>query len=193
MRKMLCALLGGICIIAALSGCDPLTVHKVSTTIFDGVPSLPAADQYCQEYYQNRVNEEKGDAAKKLSSTALAGAGSIHPPYQEKRCDKCHDKSQDSGLLKPREQLCFICHPDILNHGGFYQHGPAATGSCLECHDPHSSVNKSLLKFEKAKLCAACHKETRLAASMHDKVTASGLLCTDCHDPHAGAAPYFLR
>ena len=191
MQKKLGVLLGIICISGALWGCDPLTVHKVTSTVFDGVPSLPPAEQYCQDYHEKKLLEEKENASKKKTESEVADIGSSHPPYKEKRCEGCHDKAEESGLIKRRDELCFVCHPKIIDN--LYAHGPAAVGACLECHEPHSSSNKSLLKVEKAKLCAVCHKEPRLAQSMHDKVTASGLLCTDCHDPHAGAAKYFLR
>lgn len=173
-----------------MCGCDPLTVHKVTSTIFDGVPSMPSAEQYCQDYHEKKLAESR-DSANKKSASETAANGSIHPPYKEKRCDKCHDKSKDSGLIKPRDEICFVCHPKILNKPML--HGPAAVGGCLECHDPHSTGFPSLLKVEKGKLCATCHQEPRQAAGMHDKVTSSGMVCTDCHNPHAGDAKYFLR
>lgn len=184
-------LLGVICITGALWGCDPLTRHKVASTIFDGVPSMPPADQYCQDYHQTKLLEEKQSLTKKKTSAELAETGSSHPPYKEKRCDKCHDKSKDSGLIKPRDEICFVCHPKIIDN--YFMHGPAAVGSCLECHEPHSSNNKALLKVDKAKVCAVCHKEARLATAMHDKLAAAGLVCSDCHNPHAGPAKFFLR
>lgn len=189
MQKRLGIYLTVGCALCVLWGCDPLTVHKVASTIFDGVPSMPPADQYCREFKETQAAEEKN--ASKLAQAAKEQAGSSHPPYKEKRCDKCHDKSKESGLIKPKEELCFVCHPKIVKN--LYQHGPAAVGSCLECHDPHSSANPSLLKNEKEKVCGVCHKERRLAQGMHEKVTASGMLCMDCHDPHAGTTKFFLR
>lgn len=178
---MLCALCG-------LSGCDPLTVHKVTSTIFDGVPSLPPAEQYCKEFQEKKAVEEKSASNDKIQK---ADAGSSHLPYKEKRCNGCHDKGKDSGLIKPKQELCFVCHPAITaNH---FAHGPAAVGSCLECHEPHSANYPALLKVEKGKVCLGCHKEKRLADGMHDKVTANGMFCTDCHDPHAGTSAFFLR
>ncbi|HBG06623.1 MAG: cytochrome C [Geobacteraceae bacterium GWC2_58_44] len=191
MQMRLRLLLGVMCIAVALWGCDPLTRHKVTSTIFDGVPSLPPADQYCQDYHERALLEEKQLASKKKTTAEIVESGSSHPPYKEKRCDKCHDKSKESGLIKPRDELCFVCHPKIIDN--YYIHGPASVGSCLECHEPHSSGQKSLLKAERGKLCIVCHKEARIATSMHDKVTSSGLFCMDCHNPHAGAVKYFLR
>ncbi|WP_460595048.1 cytochrome c3 family protein [Geomonas sp. Red276] len=192
MRKTLVAMFGMLVASAALWGCDPVTVHKVTSTIFDGVPAMPPAEQYCEDYHLRKLQEEKEAALKKNSASAAGeGEGSAHPPYKQKKCDNCHDKSKDSGLKRPKDQLCFMCHPKILK--GHFLHGPAAVGACLECHDPHSSPNKSLMKLERAKLCVQCHREPRQAKAMHDKVTATGLFCMDCHDPHSGQAKYFLK
>ena len=179
-----------VCAISVICGCDPLTAHKITTTIFDGVPSMPPAEQYCQEYHEMKLAEER-DAAQKQKMAELSASASTHPPFASKRCEGCHDKSKESGLILPKQQLCFACHPDITK--GAYVHGPAATGSCLECHEPHSSRFTSLLKAEKSMICGTCHKETRLAESMHNNVAAKGMYCTDCHDPHAGNFKYFLK
>jgi predicted CXXCH cytochrome family protein len=190
MLKALGIYFGIICALSLLNGCDPLTVHKVTSTIFDGVPSMPPAEQYCQDYHERKLVEDM-EAAKKKQTAAKSAAGSSHPPYDEKRCSDCHDQTKDLGLIKPKDELCFVCHPDIINK--YFVHGPAAVGGCLECHEPHSTAFPALLKVDKKEVCALCHKEQRLARGMHDKVAAQGLLCTDCHDPHAGAAKYFLR
>jgi len=179
-----------VCTACMVSGCDPLTVHKVTSTIFDGVPDLPPADQYCQDFYQNKLKEDQ-EAATKMSAANSRQQSSIHPPYAEKRCEGCHDKSTASGLIKPRNEICFVCHPTIIK--STFVHGPASVGSCMECHDPHSSPYPSLLKTDKALICATCHREKRAALALHTRVAARGLLCTDCHNPHAGTIQYFLR
>jgi predicted CXXCH cytochrome family protein len=187
MRKLIAKILV-FCCAGLLAGCDAVTLHKVASTIFDGVPSLPPAEQYCQDFHEEKLAE--AEMAASTSETAAVQA-SKHAPYAEKRCDDCHDKSQTSGLVRPKEKLCFMCHPDIL--AGANVHGPAAVGDCLACHEPHSSSQPSLLKLEKAQLCSYCHKERRVADAMHQRLTAKGMLCMDCHDPHAGNGSYFLK
>jgi predicted CXXCH cytochrome family protein len=179
-----------VCTVGVLCGCDPLTVHKVTSTIFDGVPTMPPPEQFCRDYHEKKLQEERDELMSKGESAAKAIA-SDHPPYAEKKCDSCHDKAKESGLIVPKDQLCFVCHPNIIKKA--MVHGPASVGGCLECHDPHTSQFPSLLKVEKRTLCASCHKEKRMAEGMHNKVTAKGMLCTDCHDPHSGDAQYFLR
>jgi predicted CXXCH cytochrome family protein len=173
-----------------LCGCDPLTVHKVTTTIFDGVPTMPPADQYCQDYHQQALQDELLAAQKKSAANQKAGA-SQHPPFAEKRCSNCHDKNTESGFVTPADQLCGHCHKGFPR--GEYLHGPAAVGACLKCHVPHTSDNPTLLVKSKKELCVVCHKEERVASAMHKKVIDNGMFCTDCHDPHGGGNRYFLR
>jgi predicted CXXCH cytochrome family protein len=186
-RCLICVV---ICTAGVICGCDPIVSHKITSTIFDGVPSLPPAEQYCQEYHERKKAEEL-DASKIKQTSEIKENGSIHPPYEEKNCDGCHDKTKENGLIRPKQELCFVCHPDIVK--GEFAHGPAAVGGCLECHEPHSSNFPSLLKTDKAKVCVTCHSEARLAEKMHQNIMSKGVGCVDCHDPHAGPVKYFLR
>ncbi|WP_328754550.1 cytochrome c3 family protein [Geomesophilobacter sediminis] len=177
-------------VLLVLAGCDPLTVHKVTTTIFDGVPSMPPAEQYCKDYHERALKEE-ADAALKARLAQRKTAASSHPPYAQKRCSNCHDKNTESGFVTPADELCAHCHKNFPQ--GEYLHGPAAVGACLKCHVPHTSDNPSLIVKPKSEICGICHVESRLADSMHKKVISNGMYCTDCHDPHGGSNRYFLK
>lgn len=170
-------------------GCDPINRHKVLTTIFDGVPSLPPPEQICEEYAAQKIAALNAPAAK--SESAQEQKVSQHLPYVEKRCDDCHDKNAENGLIRPKDQLCFVCHTDFIK--GAYVHGPVAVGQCLACHVPHDSPYGPLLKVDKKELCVTCHREKRLAAALHQKATDNNLVCTDCHNPHYGNLHYFLK
>jgi predicted CXXCH cytochrome family protein len=184
------ALLGIAGVTVILGGCDPATTHKITSTIFDGVPSMPSAEQYCREYHE-RATKEELEAAEKKKLAALKAGESEHPPYKEKKCSNCHNKDTESGFVAPRDELCLTCHKGFLK--GAFMHGPAAVGSCLSCHDPHYSKYPSLLKKPKGEVCFVCHQEKRLAGKMHSLVTDRGLVCTDCHNPHAGNVRFFLE
>jgi predicted CXXCH cytochrome family protein len=167
----------------ALWGCNPVTRHKVLTTIFEGVPSLPPAEQLCAEYADKKVQDLRDElAGKKVDpkGSALKSA-SVHRPYDEKKCDDCHDKSKEDGLVRPKKQLCAMCHPKYIQ--GLWVHGPTAVGDCLACHLPHNSSYVKLLKHDVATICSACHREDRLAEQMHDRG----------HDPHSGNSSFFLK
>lgn len=184
------------CLAFFLSGCDPVSRHKVLTTIFEGVPSPPPAEDLCAEYAEKQVAALRDELAGKKTAakekeTSSVKVVSIHLPYEEKQCDDCHDKSKEGGLVRPKKELCGMCHTDLIK--GAHVHGPTAVGECLACHLPHTSAFSSLLKFDVSELCTACHREKRLAEEMHVKVGAKQLECVDCHDPHSGNSPYFLK
>ncbi len=174
---------------SGLSGCEPITRHKVISTIFDGVPTLPPPEQICTDYSEKMVAAFREELYQKSEPASVKG--SQHPPYVEKKCDDCHDKTKENGLVGPKNEFCFICHKDFVK--GTYVHGPVAVGDCLTCHEPHNSNFPSLLKSGRATICDVCHKEKRLANGMHGKVRDKGMGCLDCHDPHATNAPFFLK
>lgn len=181
-----------------LCGCDPVARHKVLVSLLDGYPTLPPVERLCREH-EERVLEA---CLKKEPVPVAAGSQvaqrSAHKPFMEKRCNDCHradkggDTSSEEGLLvKPREELCFMCHKGLLE--GKFHHGPAAVGDCLACHLPHDSANPALLVLSKETLCAKCHTEKRQAARMHGQFVEKNLPCVNCHDPHSGQSPYFLK
>ena len=179
-------------LVCLLCGCNPVTRHEVLSTIFDGVPSLPPPEEFCQDYANQAVARLRAEMEGKGKASETAAQGSAHKPYVEKHCDRCHDKTSDSGFVsKTKNELCFVCHTGFLK--GAYVHGPAAVGECLACHDPHSSTNRSLLKVSEADICATCHREARQAASLHRQVVTRGMICINCHDPHSGNVRFFLK
>lgn len=177
----------------AVTACSPVTRHKVLSTIFEGVPSLPAPEQLCAEYADKQVAALRDELAgrKPVGKDAALKDVSVHRPYDEKKCDDCHDKSKEGGLVRPKRDLCLMCHVGFIK--GKFVHGPTAVGDCLACHQPHNSIYPKLLKYELGRLCVTCHKEERLAAQMHNQVSARKMECADCHDPHSGGSPYFLK
>ncbi|QEM66774.1 cytochrome C [Geobacter sp. FeAm09] len=173
-------------------GCSPLTRYKLTSTLFDGVPSMPPAEQYCADYAAQVVAKTRAEAEGKSSAAGDAGKASSHNPYDEKKCDNCHDKTTESGLVvKSKNELCFVCHTGFVK--GSFVHGPVAVGDCLVCHEPHNSPNPALLKVRPSEVCAACHHEKRQAASLHEKAASHGLICINCHDPHFGNVLFFLK
>jgi predicted CXXCH cytochrome family protein len=173
----------------ALSGCDPVIRHKTLTTVFDGVPSMPPADQYCRDYHLQQTALEKKQQETALAASGKPQGGSTHEPYGEKRCDDCHDKAK-GGLKMPARELCLSCHTDF--NRGVFVHGPSAVGDCLACHLPHSSSQPTLLIAPRQQVCFICHTEPRQAAAMHDRFLKTGASCADCHSPHDSDLRYFL-
>lgn len=177
-------------VVLILTGCDPVSRYKITSTIFDGVPALPPPEQLCEEYAEKQVAKTKADLLHQ--ETKKTAAGSAHLPYQDKKCDDCHDKTKEGGLIQPKNQLCYICH-DNFAKGAAYLHGPVAAADCLSCHESHTSNFPKLLKAAPEKVCETCHREKRAAVAMHDKFASQQLLCADCHDPHFGNTQFFLK
>lgn len=182
-----------VALICLATGCDPINRHMVLSTVFDGVPTLPPPEQICTEYADKKMAEVRDELSgiKKAAEAGVVEEESVHLPYEEKKCDNCHDKSKDSGLVRPLNELCLMCHKGFFK--GPYQHGPAAVGDCIACHVPHNSPDGPLLKTDRKVICATCHREPRAALSLHDKVAERKLACVDCHNPHYGNSPYFLK
>ena len=130
-------------------------------------------------------------SGKKLTDGQKKSQTSEHPPYAEKRCDDCHNKTTESGFVTSKEDLCYVCHTDFIR--GPYVHGPVAVKNCLFCHDPHNAPYPTLLKKDPSETCGLCHFEKRRAAAMHAKVALQKIGCVDCHNPHYGNVPYFLK
>lgn len=174
------------------AGCDPANRHKTLSLIFDGVPAMPPAQEYCREYYAGLESPERQSVVDDTAPERQMDLSSKHEPYDEKRCDDCHDKNKPGGLIvADARQLCVLCHEGFRQ--GDNVHGPVAIGDCLACHLPHSSPNPSLLKVKSAELCASCHQERRLAQKMHNRVRQNRMICSDCHDPHFSDSRYLLR
>lgn len=188
---------GWFCLVLVLLqgvfGCDSVARHKVLTTVFDGVPTLPVAEELCADYYQQRLAAEAAGRALTAEGGLADTLRSTHKPYVEKKCNDCHsnDKNVNDGLIVPKRELCGVCHKSFAH--GANVHGPVAVGDCLACHLPHNSSNPSLLVEAPDQLCALCHQEKRLAGAMHERFLGKAISCGECHDPHAGDARYFLK
>ena len=46
------------------------------------------------------------------------------------------------NLAMPKEQICFACHE---KSAALKQHVPLVNGTCVDCHDSHSSNQRMLL------------------------------------------------
>lgn len=63
-------------------------------------------------------------------------------------CTICH-LAQTQGdmttltLLMPKPKICFACHEETAS---VREHRPVAKGLCLDCHDAHSSNQRTLLR-----------------------------------------------
>ena len=118
--------------------------------------------------------------------------GSVHETSRLS-CADCHNpmaRFSASGLLAKTgaSETCFTCHQQQRTEFRKRSHMPLLEGkmSCSDCHNPHGSVTRPLLKADSVnQLCYACHSEKRGPFIWeHAPVRKS---CSECHLPHGSS------
>ncbi len=147
--------------------------------------------------------------------------GSVHAANKV-GCADCHNPMQKTsavGLLARQNitETCYQCHQQQRAEFRKRSHMPVPEGkmSCADCHNPHGSTTKPLLKADSVnETCYTCHAEKRGPflwehapvresclnchqphGSNHDKllVTARPMQCAQCHNPPIGHPGQFYR
>ncbi|WP_201327135.1 cytochrome c3 family protein [Thermotomaculum hydrothermale] len=173
------------------SGCA--ANRQLAAVFFDGVPEYQTTSESNKVSGSNK--NEKGSPEERRNVAAInrkknANATvSIHKPFGERKCEKCHDRNKKSFLVVPKNELCFQCHKKERFFQKFV-HGPVAPGTCLSCHYPHKSPNPYLLRYTDEKLCFQCHEPDEIRKIKDHKNRAG---CLKCHDPHTQNNKFFLK
>jgi len=148
-----------------------------------------------------------------------------HSPSVNFACVACHtgeagennlDEDRRSRYIQPDPiaSRCFMCHErlkEIVSHNNS-DHGPAKSGRCNKCHNPHSSDNLFFLRKPIWELCTTCHSEKiterHVITSFVFRRNKNGhptrkrpdpsrpgreLVCSSCHNPHGSKGPFLLR
>jgi DmsE family decaheme c-type cytochrome len=115
--------------------------------------------------------------------------GSIHQ-NRGLSCTDCHNpmaRLSPEGVLAKSSinEVCSTCHQDIRAKFNRRSHMPLPEGqmACTDCHNPHGSITKPLLKTDTVnETCYTCHAEKRGPFLFeHAPVRAN---CLNCHDVH---------
>jgi predicted CXXCH cytochrome family protein len=127
-------------------------------------------------------------------------AVSVHDALK-KGCIQCHGALDASkkphivtgtiakGLTMPINELCQSCHDKKL-FSKAVQHKPVR--KCTNCHLPHASKQKKLLKTATPDLCHSCHDKEDFQGDVQHKPVGKGA-CLDCHDPHTSELKGLLK
>lgn len=166
--------------------------RETTKFFFDGV------EETTESKYQNPENLFRPDLVQDTSDTnnhVQVGQSpvtvSVHPAYQSKLCEKCHDVNHSYRLINRQPEICYTCHKsfeeiyDVL-------HGPVAAGFCTTCHQPHQSENIKLLVLPVREVCQYCHQPGDVKKNQaHQK--ASNDNCMSCHNAHGGKTSNLLK
>ena len=105
-------------------------------------------------------------------------------------CSDCHDPMANfssNGLLIGNgiNETCFNCHQEQRSQFRRRSHMPLLEGkiNCTDCHNPHGSVTKALLKTDTVnQTCYQCHAEKRGPFLFEHAPVQEN--CLNCHTPH---------
>ena len=115
--------------------------------------------------------------------------GSIHQRNQVS-CSDCHNpmaRFSAEGLEAKQSinETCATCHKDIRQQFNRRSHMPLPEGqmACVDCHNPHGTINASLLKTDTVnETCYQCHAEKRGPFLFEHAPVREN--CLNCHTPH---------
>jgi DmsE family decaheme c-type cytochrome len=100
-------------------------------------------------------------------------------------CHKLHQGPQQKVSQDQMAEMCYRCHPEVRAENALLSHHPLREKkmACVDCHNPHGSVQDKLLKGNTPKeTCTRCHMEKQGPFVFeHADVTEN---CTNCHTPH---------
>ncbi len=123
----------------------------------------------------------------------LLRAAHLHAPFADGSCQACHRPALEGRIrLRSRgEKLCTSCHGDLaataLESGSVHAalRGKRGKAGCLNCHNPHMSLQPGLLLKPGVGLCETCHAEIVEQASAGTGHAPAAEDCLSCHQPHA--------
>jgi DmsE family decaheme c-type cytochrome len=145
---------------------------------------------------------------------ALHGFSNGEHALADVTCTDCHDPHGGKGrfmlraggpLWQPlrgatwRDEetavvLCYRCHPDVRSTFALPERHKVPEGvvSCMDCHQPHGTPDRAMLRDGEQRTCFRCHGEVEGPFVFeHFGLTLEG--CQSCHEPHGSANRHLLR
>ncbi|TAL68781.1 MAG: hypothetical protein EPN82_08895 [Bacteroidetes bacterium] len=167
-----------------ITSCSVEKNYKTLSYFFDGVPDPNAKPVQTDT---NNLAMKEMDLKQYVKSEKTY----THPPYGDKACENCHDANAANHLNSNQPGLCYQCHDDFGKNFK-YVHGPAASGYCTQCHEPHQGKYQKLLIRNGQNLCYYCHdKKDVMKNEVHSEI--EDTKCWECHNPHGSNERFFLK
>ncbi|MBX6422057.1 cytochrome c3 family protein [Thermosulfurimonas sp. F29] len=114
----------------------------------------------------------------------------LHEPYGKKACGECHESGR-SGV-----EMCLSCHrdrkSDFLKVHTHYMRSDRRP-FCVNCHSPHASDNRILLRGSPDWLCIRCHREALVQKRESLHIHPAWGRCLDCHEGHGSRFAGMLK
>jgi DmsE family decaheme c-type cytochrome len=146
----------------------------------------------CKECHEKIFNQFKSTIHGKIADFEakgqIIGCESCHGPGSTHVEEADPEKIISLKKLSPGERtsICLTCHkgePQISWTSSTH----ALSGvSCTDCHNPHQTKGKFLLKAKDPKLCYKCHREkiAQMNYPSHHPIREKKMNCSSCHDTH---------
>jgi predicted CXXCH cytochrome family protein len=127
----------------------------------------------------------------------------VHGVLQKHDCTACHKAvTAEAGkcrsrtaskwmLIRTEPELCYGCH--ARKDQSKSVHTVIRQGSCLSCHDAHSSNFAGRIKQPRDKICFDCHDADTIVTKAVKHAPVGEGRCLDCHDAHGGNLPYNVK
>lgn len=125
----------------------------------------------------------------------------VHAPVAKRMCSQCHqpaDSAHPFATQRPGYELCQGCHFNMVNdtfNKGLVHWPLVDKKGCLNCHSPHASMTKPLLKGTMLQVCGQCHSDTiaRQERSLTKHPPIAKGECADCHSVHSSNNEFMLN
>ena len=118
--------------------------------------------------------------------TTVRAGQFLHAPTALRKCDACHRPTEGRhtfALQAPKQELCVQCHTQAERT---YVHRPVGQGDCTECHNPHGSDQRYILRDDPdGPLCWRCHERDLFQERKFPHAPAAAGACLVCHEAHS--------
>ncbi len=118
----------------------------------------------------------------------------LHKPVESRMCSQCHEDPGSANPFKTKKagtDLCRTCHNELIDGMKSKKNiHPAldVDSGCLNCHNPHASTQKALLRGNSLfNVCGKCHADViaRQDKSLAKHPPVKEGDCIACHSPHS--------